>query len=299
MTMVRGAFSNVLVPGFRKVLFETYREKPTEASRWIHMESSKRAYEEDFNMAGFGTLPAKPEAGSIIYQDIAQGNVKRYIFNTYGLGFRITQELMEDDLYGIFGNKMSKALGRSARNNFEVVATSVLNNAFDTTFNGYTAGEALISTSHANLRGGTQSNRPAQDADLGLLALQAGLENFHGMTDESGLPIMYTPKWLVFSIGDYWIANQLLKSAYLPGSSLNDINQVSNENLQPMLSHYLSDSDAWFLLADNHDLNYFDRRAPTFSNTDDFDTGDAKFKLTRRSGAGFGDWRGVYGSTGI
>jgi hypothetical protein len=299
MTMVRGAFSNVLVPGFRKIVFESYKEKPTEASRWINMNTSKRAYEEDFNMAGFGTMPTKPEAASIVYQDALQGAVKRYVWNTYGLGFRITQELMEDDLYGIFGNKMSKALGRSARNNFEVIAASPLNNAFDSNFTGFAAGEALVSTTHTSLRGGVQGNRPVGDADLGLLAVQAGLENFHAMTDESGLPIMYTPKYLMFSIGDYWIANQILKSQYLPGTALNDINQVANEGILPMLTHYLTDPDAWFLLADNHDINYFDRRPPTFSNTDDFDTGDAKFKLTRRNGAGFGDWRGVYGSTGV
>jgi hypothetical protein len=299
MTMVRGAFSNNLVPGYRKILFETYREKPTEGSVWIHMNTSRRAFEQDFNMAGFGTLPQKPEGGSVIYQDALQGNIKTYTFSTYGLGFRITQELMEDDLYGIMGNKMSKALGRSARNNFEVISHSVLNNAFNTAFTGFEPSNSLCATSHTTLRGLTIGNRPSGDADIGLLAIQAGLEHFHNLIDESGLPIMYIPKWVMYNIGDHWIVNQVLKSQYLPGSALNDINQVANENMSPLLSHYLTDNDSWYILCDNHDVNYFDRRPPTFSNTDDFETGDAKFKLTRRNTAGYGDWRGVYGSTGV
>lgn len=298
MTMTRGAFSNLIAPGYRKVLFESYKEKPTEATKWINMLTSKRAYEDDFPIAGFGTLVEKAEGGTVTYQDAMQGTSKRYLWTVYALGFRITQEMMEDDLYGIMGNKMSKALGRSARNNFEVVAHSVLNNAFSTSYSGFVSGESLCSTSHANIRSGTQANRPTTDADFSLPAFQAALEHFHNLQDESGLPIMYTPKTLLYSIGDHWIVNQVVKSPNLPGSNANDINQVSREGVTPMLSHYLTDSDAWFVLADNHDLNYFDRRAVTFSNTDDFDTGDAKFKLTRRCGVGFGDWRGVYGTQG-
>lgn len=297
--MTRGAFSNLLVPGYKKVLFESYKEKPTEGNKLVNMDTSKRAYEEMFNMAGFGTLLEKPEGGSVTYNDALQGNIKRYTWTTYGLGFRITQEMMEDDLYGIMGNKMSKALGRSVRNNFEVVAHSVLNNAFSTSFNGYEAGVALCSTSHTTLRGGTGlANKPATDVDFGLLAFQAAIEHFHGLLDESGLPIMYIPKLLVHSIGDIWMVAQVLKSQQLPGTNLNDVNLASQQGVTPHLSHFLTDPDAWFVLADNHDMNYYDRRPPTFTNTDDFETGDAKFKVTRRNGAGFGDWRGVYGSQG-
>jgi len=299
MVMVRGAFSNLLAPGFRKIVFETYKERPTEGNRWVNMNKSQKAYEEDFPIAGFGTLITKAEGGPVTYQDAIQGILKRYIWTTFGLGFRITQEMMEDDLYGIMGAKMSKALGRSARNNFEVVSHSVLNNAFDTTFNGFESGVSLLSTAHVTLRGLTQANRPGADTDISLPAVQAALENFHALADEAGLPAMFIPKWVVYSIGDHWIVNQILKSQALPGGNQNDINQLAREGLSPMLSHYLTDPDAWYVVADNHDMNYFDRRAPTMTNTDDFETGDAKFKLTRRNGAGFGDWRGVYGSPGV
>src|SRR5215203_3722641 len=176
MTIVRGAFSNLIAPGYRKVIFDTYRERPVEGNKLVNMGRANRAYIEDVNMAGFGTLLEKPEGGRVIYQDPLQGNPKRYTFSTYGLGFRITQEMMEDDLYGIVGNKFSRALGRSVRHNFEVVAHSILNNAFNPLFYGFEAGIPLVSTLHGNLRGGTQSNRPAVDADLSLTTLQAAVE---------------------------------------------------------------------------------------------------------------------------
>ena len=300
MTIFRGAFSNALAPGFRKVVFETYKEKAIEGSRLVNMGTSRRAYEEDFNVAGFGTLPLKAEGGSTTYEDIVQGFIKRYIWTTYSLGFRITQEMLEDDLYGIFGNKMSKALGRSARNNFEVIAMSPFNSAFDTAVVGFNASESLVSTTHALFgSGGSMANRPASDVDFSLVALQAAIEHFHNLTDERGLPMLMTPKWLIHGVANHWTVSQIMKSQFLPGGSLNDINQVALEGLKPFLSHYLTDADSWFLLSDQTDINYFERVAPTFSNTDDFDTGDAKYKLRRRAGAGFGDWRGVYGSSGI
>jgi hypothetical protein len=297
--MVRGAFSNLLAPGFRKIVFETYRQRPIEGKPIVNSNTSKRAYEEDFPIAGFGTLLSKAEGAAVTYQDATQGNIKRYTWTTYGLGFRITQEMMEDDLYGVMGNKMSKALGRSVRNNLEVVMHAPFNNAFDTTFSGFTSGESLISASHALIKGGTISNRHPTDADFDLLALQVALEHFHTLNDEGGLPIVFIPKTVIHSVGDYWLVNQVLKTPTLPGGNQNDINQVSREGLSSHLSHYLLDTDAWFVQADEHDVNYFDRRQAMFSNSDDFHTGDALYKVTRRNGSGWGDFRGMWGSQGV
>jgi len=297
MTMVRGAFSNLLAPGYRKIVFETYKERKMEGQLITNFNSSKRAYEEDFPIAGFGTLQTKPEGASVNYQDAVQGTVKRYTWTTYALGFRITQEMMEDDLYGIMGGRMSKALGRSARNNQEIVAHAPYNNAFNTAFPGFVAGEALLGD-HVTIRGATQRNRPALDADFDLIPLQAALEHFHQLNDESGIPAVFIPRKVIYSINDHWIVNQVLKSQFLPGGNMNDINQVAQEGLTPHLSHYMTDADAWYILCDQHDINYWDRRAATFTNSDDFHTGDALFKLTRRNGSGWGDWRGVYGSQG-
>lgn len=297
MVMLRGAFSHLLAPGFRKVIFEAYKERPMEGTKLVNRQTSKRAYEEDHEMAGFGSLRLKPEGAPVPYEDLRPGITKRYVWSTYALGFRVTQEMMEDDLYGIFGNKMSKALGRSARNNAEIVMHSVFNNAFNTAYYGFRSGESLIGD-HALIRGGTLRNGPATDADLSLPALQAAVEHFHTLTDESGIPAVYQPRTLIHGVGNYWLANQLLKTTTLPGTNLNDINQIQREGITPHLSHYLINDDAWFLVADNHDINYYERRPFTVSSHDDFRTGDAEFKGTRRNGAGFGGWRGVYGSAG-
>lgn len=296
MTMIRGAFSNLLAPGFRKIVFETYKQRPLEGQVLVNMNRSSRAYEEDFPIAGFGVLSPKAEGQSVKYDDAIQGAVKRYVWTTFGRGFRISQEMMEDDLYGVMGGRMSKALGRAARNNQEIVMHSPYNNAFNTAFSGFVSGESLCSLTHATLRGGTISNR--LDADFDLLWLQAALESFHTLTDESGIPAVFIPKYVVHTVGDYWLVNQTLKTQKLPGTNLNDINQVSNENLTPHLSHYLTDPDSCFVVCDEHQINYFDRRAFTFTNSDDFHTGDALFKGTRRNGAGFSDFRGVFGSQG-
>lgn len=297
MTMTRGGFSKLLAPGYRKIVFETYMQRTLEGKRLVNMNTSKRAYEEDFPIAGFGTLQTKVEGGPFVYQDALQGAAKRYTWTTYALGFRITEEMMDDDLYGIMGNKMSKALGRSARNNQEIVMHAPYNNGFDTAFPGFVTGEALFGD-HVSLRGSTQRNRPATDVDFGLLAFQAAIEFYHNLQDESGLPMLLVPKLLVHNPGDHWIVNQVLKTPNLPGTNFNDINQASREGVTPHLSHYLTDPDAWYMLADEHDVNYFDRRPFRFSNADDFESGDAKFKGTRRNGSGFGDWRGPYGSSG-
>lgn len=297
MTMLRGNYANALAPGFRKVIFETYKERPVEGNRLVNRQKANRAYIEDYPIAGFGTLQPKVEGGPVIYQDPMPGNPKRYTMSTFALGYRITQEMIEDDLAGITGTKMARALGRSARNNEEIVIASVFNNAFNTAFVGFTAGEALLGA-HVTLRGATVRNRPVTDVDFSLPALQAALEHFHGLTDESGIPMVRVPKIVVHSVGDYWAVNQVLKSQFLPGTSLNDINQVANEGLTSHLSHYMTDPDAWFLLADETDLNVFDRKSFTVSTAEEFETGDVRTKGVRRMGAGFGDWRGIYGSSG-
>lgn len=298
MTMFRGGFAKTISPLYRKVLFNTFKEREVEGSKIVNMNTAPaRAYIDDFQVAGFGTLMEKAEGGPYAIQDAKEGGSKRYNWTTYGLGFRVTEEMWEDDLYALFGSKMTAALGRSVRNNFELVAHSPFNNAFSTSYSGFTSGEALCGT-HTTIRGGSLTNTPTTQADFDLLSFQAALEHFHSLTDESGLPVVYIPKRVIHSIGDHWTVQQILKSDKLPGTNQNDINAVANEGISAHLSHYLDDPDAWFVQCDMHDINYFDRVKPTFRSGDDLNTGDAVFMVRRRNGAGWGDWRGVYGSSG-
>ena len=300
MAINRYANAKQLAPGYMRVVMNSYKERPLEGQKLTNRKTSKRAWEEDFPVAGFGSLIYKAEGASVTYQDIIEGSVKRYNFRTDALGFRMTHEMKSDNLYGITGAKLSSALGRSVRNSQEFIMHSILNNATNTAaqYAGWDT-KPLLSTSHVLLRtGGSASNKPSTDVDFGLIPLQAAYEHFHNLVDESGFPIVFIPKLVVHSIGDHWLVNQVLKTPSLPGTNLNDINQIAKEGLMPHLSHYLTDTDAWFVTADNHDMNYYMRESPAFTAGDDFHSGDSLFKVMQRQGAGFGDWRGVYGSTG-
>lgn len=296
MPAMRGAFSKHLVPGYARVVINSYKERPIEGLKRVNKKTSKRAYEEDFPVAGFGSLVVKPEGGSVSYQDPMEGTAKRYTWLTYALGFRITHEMMSDDLYGTFGNKLAAALGRSARHNQEIVMAAPFNNATVAGKTGWD-GLTLAHASHPTLRAGTTISNTAA-ADFGLLSLQTALEHFHALTDESGIPVVFIPKRVIHSIGDHWIVNQVLKTPSMPGTNQNDINQVSREGLTPDLSHFLTDADMWIVQCDNHDINYYVREPFTFKSGDDFNSGDALFKGMQRLGSGHSDWRGVYIGTG-
>lgn len=293
-----GNMSQLLAPGLRKVFFQYLREKPQEYASIFNINPSKRAYEEDLMIAGLGTMPQKTEGSPIIYQDPIQGTKKRYTHLTYGLGFRVTMEMYEDDLYGPM-NRMAKELAKAARNVREVVSANVLNNSFSTSFVGFNTGEALCQ-SHTLIGGGSYSNTPSTQADIGIASLEAAIINFDTLVDERNMPVLIAPKWLVIHPNDRMIAEELLNSEYRPYTATNEINAVRKFGVSYNVNHYLTDSDAWWLLGDkdDHDLNFFERAATRMQNGDDFDTGDAKYKAFQRFSVGFGDWRGVYGSSG-
>lgn len=296
MTVFRGPFARNLAAGYRKVLFEGYTDMPLEGNKLVHMDTMTKAYIDDMSLVGFGTLVEKVEGGPITLQDPAPGGTVRYKPTTFGLGYRITMEMYQDDLYGIFGNKLARSLGRSVRNNFELVAHAPFNNAFNSAYTGID-GQPLISAAHVNWTGGPASSNLIT-GDFGILTLQTALETFENMVDDRGMPVVYVPDLLVHSVGDMWSVNSILKSEGYPGTANNDPNPIRNFGLRPHMSHYITDTDAWFLLSKNHDIRYFDRMKPTFSAGDDLYTRDAVYMVVRRNASGFGDWRGVVGSAG-
>lgn len=299
-----GNFAQLLTPGLRKVFFEWLKDQPTQYDKYLNTNKSKRNYEEDLLVAGLGTMPQKFEGNPIIYQDPVQGNKKRYTHLSYGLGFRVTREMYDDDLYGPM-HRMSKELARSGYNAREIVCANVLNNGGNTAVLGFNTAESLFfgltaQVGHALLRGGTFPNRASTDADLGIAALEAAVINFSKQVDESGFPILIKPRMLLIPPDSQMIAEELLGSEYRPYTATNEINAIRKYGLNYMVCNYLTDPDSWFLLAatGEHDLNYFERMPLEFQSGDDFDTGDAKFKGGQRFSAGYGDWRGTYGSFG-
>lgn len=295
------AFSHLLAPGLHEIFFNRYNQWPDEYTEIFNVLSSTRAYEEDAEAAGLGKLVSKGEGTGVTYDDPFQStNKQRYTHAAFGLGFRVTEEAYADDQYNIL-KKMPASLARSAKQTTEVEAWNVLNNAFNAAKTGLD-GVSLCNTAHPNIKlvGGPYSNRLATDADLSVTSLQAAIELMEATTDDRDMPIMLKAKRLIISPSNKWMARELLNSEKKPHTADNEINALSDEELKYFVGHYLTDSDAWFLVTDksDHALNFYWRKRVAFDNSDDFDTGDAKFKATMRFSVGFSGWRGVVGTPG-
>lgn len=293
-------FSNLLAPEISNVFFEKYKQWPEEYAQVFNIESSSQAYEIDTEVTGLGQFVTKAEGTGISYDDPIPGKRKQYNHTTFGLGFRVTNELYNDDLYGVI-KKMPQALARSAHQTIEVQSWSVFNNAFNSTYTGID-GAQLISTAHPNVSGagGPYSNRLSTDADLSVTSLQSAIQLMELTTDDRDLNLMIKPKLLVIPVQLKWMTRELLNSEYKPHTADNEINALADEELKYMVSHYVTDTNAWFLLADkaDHYLKFYWRQKLALDNDDDFDTGDAKFKATMRFSNGFSGWRGIVGTSG-
>jgi len=296
------AFSHLLAPGLRKVYWEKYKALPLEYPQVFNVGSSKRAYEEDIEISSLGMAVPKPVGAPIVYDLPYEGKVKRYTHVAFGLGFRVTREMYDDDLYGIM-RRMSQALAKSMKVTQEVYAWNIFNHAFNPAYPG-PDGKPLCASNHPDIAGhagsGPFANRPAVDADLSPASLQSAISAFETMTDDRGIPLVIRPKLLLVHPNNKWAARELLESEYKPYTGDNEINVLADEGLKYMICHYFTDEDMYFLVAgkDDHYLNYFWRVRPEFGHDDDFDTMDAKYRSYERFSTGFSGWRGVWGSPG-
>lgn len=291
----RGAFGDLLEPGFREVLFAKFDGYPEEFSKVFNMNTSTKKREHDTKISGLGSMPEKAEGVSIDYDVPIQGYDVYYTHVTYGLGFRVTREMYEDDQYGIMA-KMPKALARSARYTIETIAAEVLNGAFDTAGGGNS--EYLCAHNHALLGGGTEQNELSTAADLAVTSLQTAIGNIEETVDERGLLLALKSRRLVIPHQLKFLAREILGSDKKPYTANNEINALLDEDLTYFVYHYLTDPDAWFLLGNEHDLNFFWRRRLDFGQGNDFDSEDAKYKSTMRFSCGWTDWPGIFGSPG-
>lgn len=294
-------FSNLLFPGVHEVFFNKYQQWPWEYDKFCTVETSKQAYEEDVEVAGLGVMLQKPEGTPTAYDDPFQSGRVRYTHVSYGLGFRVTHELYNDDLYGVI-KKMPAALSRSALQTIEVSAANIFNNSVNSAVVGLD-GVQLISTAHTDVKktaGVTFSNRLSTDSDLSVTSLQQMLILLENQTDDRGLNLMIKPKIVVISPNQKWMAREILQSEYKPHTADNEINALKEEGLSYMVSHFVTDTNAYYVLGDkaDHYLRFFWREKLALDNDDDFDTGDAKFKAFMRFSYGFTSWRGIVGTSG-
>jgi len=296
-----GALAKALRPGVNTWFGNMYNRFPEEFSAIFDKEMSAMNFEEDVNVHGFGLGVVKPEGTAITYDSMQQGFIKRYIHIVYGLGFIITREAIEDNLYMKLAKSNTEALAHSMKQVKETVAANVLNRAFSSSYTG-ADGLELCSTSHLLSKGGTFQNKLSTAADLSEASLEQALMDIGGFVDDAELKMSARGMKLIIPRQLEFEAQRILKSDLQPGSANNDINVLMSGRYLPggfAVNHYLTDSDAWFVKTDvPNGLRHFERRAMQIDNDTEFDSDNMKFKATERYSFGWTDPRGIFGSPG-
>jgi hypothetical protein len=297
-----GSFGALLAPGLRKIWGDKYNDYPEEYSKAFDVLGSSRNYEEDHAITSLGLVPTKTKGKGIDYDTIYDGPTKRYTWVTYGLGFVITREDWDDILYNdTVIKKMPAALARSDRHTIEILAANVLNNATSSSYTGADS-KALAATDHPlyGPGGGTMSNMPSSNADLDITSFENALLDIQtNWVDDRGLKAKALARKLVIHPANKFQAAMLLKSAGLPDTANNNINPVAGYPIELVELNWLTDPDAWGIITDiPNGLNFFWRRKPEFTQDNDFDSENAKFKTTFRCGMGWTDFRCLWWTTG-
>jgi len=296
-----GTFAKALWPGVNKWYGKAYGEFPTEYNKLFDTYTSSRKYEEDVGVTSFGLASVKDEGAGFAYDSEKQAFVTRYSHVVYALGFMVTREAFEDDLYDVVGERRARGLAFSMRQTKEIVGANVYNRAFTT---GYTGGDGsiLCVSSHPNISGGIWSNVLSTSADISEASLEQACIDISKWTNDRGLKIAVMPKTLIIPVDQEFEANRILKTQYRVGTADNDINVLNMMGKFPggiVVNHYLTDTDAWFLRTNVSDgMKHFVRRSPQFAVDNDFDTENAKFKATERYSFGWTDPRCIFGSQG-
>lgn len=297
---LRGNFGDILEPGFRKIFNDRYSEIPAQFSKLFKVNSSSRYQEKDSAVSGFGKLTQTGENDPITYEDPVQMYDVSYTHLKYTKGFKISEELYEDDLYNVM-NKKPGALGRASRRTEEYYGSLIFNNSFSSGTGG--DGKYLCSTAHPRADGGTaQSNASATGITLTEENLNTGLLALEGQLDDKGEKIMAEASVLLVPRALRKTAHEIVRSTKRSETADNDMNYYRDTmDLQIMSWHYLDDTSttAWWLIDKSlHELNWFFRIRPEFKQDNSFDTGAALYKVRERFSRGWSDWRGVWGSKG-
>jgi hypothetical protein len=303
MAVSRAQLLKELLPGLNGLFGLEYARYGEEHKEIYVTETSERSFEEETKLAGFGAAPVKNEGQAIAYDNAQEAFTARYNHETIALGFAITEEAMEDNLYDSLSARYTKALARAMAYTKQVKAAAVLNNGFTNSAQYYGGdGVPLFSTSHPLISGGTNSNRPSTGADLNETSLEAAVIQIAGWVDEKGLLIAAKPKKLIIPPALMFVATRLLETSLRVGTTDNDINALKNNGSIPegyTVNHYLTDTNAWFLTTDVPDgLKHFERVALDTKMDGDFDTGNVRYKARERYSFGWSDPLGIFGSPG-
>ena len=301
MAISRAQLLKELLPGLNALFGLEYARYGEEHKEIYETETSERSFEEETKLSGFSAAPVKNEGSAMAYDNAQEAWTARYVHETIALGFSLTEEAIEDNLYDSLANRYTKALARAMAYTKQTKAASVLNNGFSS---GYVGGDgvALFSTSHPLVSGGTNSNTPAVAADLSETSLEAAVIQIAAWTDERGLLIAARPKKLIIPSALQFVATRILETELRVDTADNTINALKNNGSIPegyTINHFLTDTDAWFLTTDvPNGMKHFVRAPLTQGMDGDFDTGNVRYKSRERYSFGWSDPLGMFGSPG-
>lgn len=301
MAISRAQLLKELLPGLNALFGLEYARYGEEHKEIYEVESSERSFEEETKLAGFGAAPVKNEGQGIAYDNAQEAWTARYNHETIALGFSITEEAVEDNLYDSLSSRYTKALARAMAYTKQVKGAAILNNAFSGSYL-YGDGKSLCATDHPLVNGATNSNRPTTGVDLNETSLENAVIQIAAWTDEKGLLIAAKPKKLVIPPALMFVATRLLETTQRVGTADNDINALKSNGSIPggyTVNHFLTDTNAWFLLTDvPNGLKHFVRTSLDTKMDGDFDTGNCRYKARERYSFGVSDPMGIFGSPG-
>jgi hypothetical protein len=301
MAISRSQLLKELLPGLNALFGLEYNRYGEEHKEIYETESSERSFEEETKLSGFAAAVVKPEGSAIQYDNAQEAWTARYNHETIALGFSLTQEAIEDNLYDSLAARYTKALARAMSYTKQVKGAATLNYAFNSAYVGGD-GKSLCSSAHPLVNGDTNSNQPSTAADLNETSLEAAVIQIAAWTDERGLLLAAKPKKLILPPALQFVATRLLETEMRVGTADNDINAIKSNGVVPggyTVNHFLTDSNAWFLTTDvPNGLKHFVRAPISNDMQGDFETGNVRYRSRERYSFGWSDPLAIFGSAG-
>ena len=308
MAISRAQLLKELLPGLNALFGMEYARYGEEHKEIYETEKSERSFEEETKLAGFGAAPVKNEGQAIAYDNAQEAFTARYSHETIALGFSITEEAVEDNLYDSLSARYTKSLARAMAYTKQVKGAATLNNGFNGAYLGgdgvslFGVNSSSVRVGHPLINGGVNYNSPSVAVDLNETSMENAVIQIAAWTDERGLLIAARPRKLIIPPALQFVATRLLETSLRVGTNDNDINALKNNGSIPegyAINHYLTDVNAWFLTTDvPNGLKHFERSPLTNSMDGDFDTGNVRYKARERYSFGWSDPLGMWGSSG-
>lgn len=303
-----GNFTNHLDGDVNKIFFDDYAKIATYYDKVAKVSTAPRGnHYTEAELSDLGALREIPEGNPVSYDDAKEGHKKEITFPVYGLGFQITRQMLDDDLQRNF-MKMPSKLAKSAAYKRETEFWDLFNNGFAThqAWDATETSQYVFDTAHATLKSATTiANRPATDAALSETSYEAACEYFaKSIVSEAGHIEPGRPRYLIVPTVLQWTASQLLKSEgpYLSANrNINPVNSSMSEfapSVQIVSVPWLTSSTAWFMLGDDHDFRFMWKWPIEMESADDFDTGNALYKVLMRFKTAVFDYKHSYGTSG-